>query len=73
MLANCASIADHVAPMLRASNVTRYERLVDPEGKLEPVERERRAAYARKAHMLKLAAKSAKVRAARTAARKAAS
>jgi hypothetical protein len=45
----------------------RFERQVDPEGKLPPEERARRAAHARKAHMLQLAYRSAKVRAARKA------
>lgn len=40
----------------------RFENLVDPEGRLEPAERERRAERARRAHMLQLAAKSAAVR-----------
>jgi hypothetical protein len=40
----------------------RFERLVDPDNRLEPAERELRAERARRAHMLTLAAKSAAVR-----------
>jgi hypothetical protein len=40
----------------------RFERLVDPDNRLEPAEREIRAERARRAHMLTLAAKSAAVR-----------
>jgi hypothetical protein len=46
----------------------RFERLVDPDGTLDPMERTRRADRARRAHMLTLAAKSAEVRARRKAA-----
>jgi hypothetical protein len=53
----------------RAAFLDRFERDVDPTGTLPPKEREQRAAHARKAYMLNLAAKSAKVRAARKAAR----
>jgi hypothetical protein len=42
----------------------RFERLVDPEGRLDPAERAIRADRARRAYMLSLAAKSAKKRAA---------
>ena len=45
-----------------AAFMARFEREVDPEGLLAPAERERRAAAARKAYMLKLAWKSAEVR-----------
>jgi hypothetical protein len=40
----------------------RFERLVDPDGKLDPLERARRADRARRAHMLTLAAHSAAAR-----------
>jgi hypothetical protein len=40
----------------------RFRRLVDPEGLLEPGERELRADRLRRAHMLALAAKSAEAR-----------
>jgi hypothetical protein len=44
-----------------------FEREVDPDGVLDPVERARRAEYARKAYFTGLALRSAKVRAARKA------
>ena len=53
----------------RAFTVDRFERQVDPEGVLDPQERRRRADAARKAHMLRLAARSAEVRAGRKAAK----
>jgi hypothetical protein len=40
----------------------RFEREVDPEGKLDPAERAARAERARRAYMLSLAARSAKAR-----------
>lgn len=40
----------------------RFERLVDPDGRLEPAERALRAERAMRAHMLTLAAKSAAAR-----------
>jgi hypothetical protein len=40
----------------------RFERLVDPDGMLEPQERTVRADRARRAHMLTLAARSAEAR-----------
>jgi hypothetical protein len=40
----------------------KFEREVDPEGKLSPQERAKRAEYARRAHMQRLALKSAKAR-----------
>lgn len=40
----------------------RFERLVDPDGSLDPRERAIRADRARRAHMLTLAAKSAEAR-----------
>lgn len=40
----------------------RFERLVDPGGVLDPIERAKRADRARRAHMLTLAARSAEVR-----------
>ena len=49
----------------RQANDARFERQVDPNGELNPAERQRRAAHARKAYMLSLAYRSAKVRAAR--------
>ena len=41
---------------------SRFERGVDPEGKLDPQERARRAEHARKAYFLRLAMKSAQAR-----------
>jgi hypothetical protein len=40
----------------------RYEREVDPDGTLEPAERARRAEQAMKAHMARIALKSAQAR-----------
>jgi hypothetical protein len=49
----------------RKAYAERFERQVDPEGELPLAERRRRAEHARKAYMLSLAYRSAKVRAAR--------
>lgn len=57
----------------RASFAGRWERQVDPDRKLDPSEREQRAAEAKRAHYAGLAEKSAEVRRAKAAARKAAS
>lgn len=57
-----------VGPAHRAFRA-RFERLVDPEGLLDPAERSIRADRARRAHMLSLAARSAEVRRARAAAK----
>ncbi len=46
----------------RAAFNDRFERQVDPDGVLDPVERARRAEYARKAYFTTLAAKSADAR-----------
>lgn len=43
--------------------LAKFERQVDPDGRLHPVERERRASLARRAHMARLALRSAKARA----------
>ncbi len=51
----------HTAPARRAS-LDRFELQVDPDGVLDPAERARRAGHARKAHMYRLALKSAQVR-----------
>jgi hypothetical protein len=40
----------------------RFEKLVDPEGILDPLERAKRAENARKAHYLRMARKSAEKR-----------
>ena len=47
----------------------RFERLVDPEGILDPAERARRADRARRAYMLGLAARSAAARGKKAAAK----
>ena len=46
----------------RAAMLTRFEKEVDPTGELDPDERARRARYAQKAHMQRLALKSAQAR-----------
>lgn len=56
----------------RASFAERWERQVDPDGTLDPAERATRAAEAKHAHYAQLAEKSAEVRRAKAAARKAA-
>jgi len=59
-----AQVADpsaHTAPARKAFN-DRFDREVDPDGVLDPVERARRAEHARKAYFLKLALKSAQAR-----------
>ena len=52
---------EHTAPA-RAAFLERFEREVDPDGKLDPKERARRAEHARKAYFARLALKSAKAR-----------
>jgi len=59
-----AKIADpvaHTAPA-RQAMLDKFERQVDPDGTLDPSERARRAAHARKAYFLQLAYRSAAVR-----------
>ena len=46
----------------KAANVTRFEKLVDPDGVLAPEERARRVEHARKAHIARMAMASAKAR-----------
>src|SRR6478735_5817258 len=46
----------------RAASIKRFERIVDPDGVLDPVERAKRANNARQAHMKQMARKSVKVR-----------
>jgi hypothetical protein len=48
--------------ILRAGFDAKFEREVDPDGVLSPQERARRAANAKKAHMQRLAIKSAQAR-----------
>lgn len=52
----------------RAALMARFERDVDPDGILPPVDRARRAESARRAHFTRLALASAKARRARSAA-----
>jgi hypothetical protein len=49
----------------RKAFMDRFEREVDPDGRLDPAERARRAQNARTSYYLKLALKSAQARAAR--------
>jgi hypothetical protein len=51
----------HTAPA-RIAFLDRFEREVDPDGVLSPVERARRAEHARKAYFSRLALRSAQVR-----------
>jgi len=53
--------AAHTAPARKAF-LDRFELEVDPDGTLDPSERARRAAHARKAYFARLALKSAKAR-----------
>jgi hypothetical protein len=46
----------------RSAFFDRFEREVDPDGVLDPADRRRRAEHARKAHMQRLALKSARAR-----------
>lgn len=49
----------------------RWEKQVDPEGKLDPAERSVRAAHAKSAHYARMALRSAQTRRAKAAARRA--
>jgi hypothetical protein len=49
----------------RAAFMSRFEREVDPDGRLPVAERQRRAAHAKKAYFVGLAMRSAKARRAR--------
>jgi hypothetical protein len=53
--------AARTAPARRAM-LEKFEHAVDPDGKLTPAERAKRAEFARKAHFQRLALKSAKAR-----------
>jgi hypothetical protein len=59
--------AERRAPALRgqAGLLARFEREVDPEGRLDPAERTRLAEQARKSHMQRLSLASSRARAAR--------
>lgn len=56
-----ADPAAHTAPA-RLAFLDRFDREVDPDGILSPLDRQRRAAHARKAYFAKLALKSAQAR-----------
>jgi hypothetical protein len=62
--ASWAKTSDRTAKARKgaAALLARFERQVDPDSRLPPEERRKRAESARKAHMLSLAAKSAKAR-----------
>ena len=64
-----ASVADPAAETAAARKafLDRFDRQVDPDGTLPLAERARRAAHARKAYFLTLAAKSAAARSRRAA------
>lgn len=65
--ANTTDRAARTNPGLQAANVTRFERLVDPDRKLPPEERAKRATNARQAHLKRIALASAKARRLRAA------
>jgi hypothetical protein len=69
--ANTPDPSARTAPGRKAA-LERFEREVDPDGKLAPAERARRAEHARKAHFAMMAARSLQVRRAKAAARRAA-
>jgi len=58
----------HTANRGQAGLLARFEREVDPDGKLAPAERRRRAEALRRAHMARLALRSSQARSARAAA-----
>jgi hypothetical protein len=60
------------AKKAQAGLLAKFEREVDPEGKLPPAERTRRAEQARRSHMAVLALKSSKARRQRAQAKEAA-
>jgi hypothetical protein len=59
--ANTADPSARTAPARRAL-LDRFERQVDPDGVLSPVERARQAGHARKAYFARLALRSAQAR-----------
>lgn len=61
--------ADEMLAGARRGFEAKFEKLVDPDGILEPRERRRRAELAKTAHMLRLALRSAEARRAKKAAR----
>jgi hypothetical protein len=62
--ASWAATADHAARTApaRAALAAKFDREVDPEGVLDPVERARRAAHARRAHYLRMQLRSVESR-----------
>jgi len=60
--------ADELTSNARRAFFARFEREVDPEGKLPEAERLRRAEYARRAYFARLSWRAVKARAARKAA-----
>jgi hypothetical protein len=70
-LAKTTDLAALTAPA-REAFLARFEREVDPDGVLPPAERSRRAEYAKRAHMKRMALASSRSRAAKAAARRAA-
>lgn len=62
--ANTADPVARTAPARRAS-LARFEREVDPDGKLDPTERARHAEHALRAHMVRMSLKAAQARKAR--------
>jgi hypothetical protein len=66
---HAANDSREVSAPARAAFRRKFEDQVDPERVLTPAERVRRANHAFKAHMTRLSLKSAKVRAARKAAK----
>lgn len=65
LTANARHGGDAMTAGARRGFVERFEREVDPEGRLEPGERSKRAERAMRAHMLRLAMASAEARAAK--------
>jgi hypothetical protein len=54
--------AQDLTVQARQGFLARFEREVDPAGKLDPLERQRRAAALKRAYFVRLAAKSAETR-----------
>jgi hypothetical protein len=61
LIAKTADRSARTAPA-RAAQMSKFERDVDPDGALDPVERARRAESARKAHFTRMALRSAQAR-----------
>lgn len=54
--------SDYIAARARAGIIHHFERLVDPDGRLDPDERRERAVQKRKAHMAALSLKASVAR-----------